>query len=138
MNTPESSQGGQISHFYSNWTHITSDKNLLTIVSQGYNIEFDSNPSDQCSRGQIQFNYVDSEIIDSLLNKLISKAVKEETEHCSGEVISSIFFCTKTDGSHRLILNLSNLNDHIEKKHFKMETLKSALPIINLCVILQN
>lgn len=51
-------------------------------------------------------------------------------QHEQGEVLSHIFIRPKTDGSYRLILNLSNLNEHIEKKHFKMETLKSALNLV--------
>ena len=41
--------------------------------------------------------------------------------------VSSIFLWPKQDGSYRLILNLKNLNDYVDKLHFKMETLKSAL-----------
>ena len=46
----------------------------------------------------------------------------KETTHCTGEYISSIFIRPKKDGTYRLILNLKNLNDHVEYHHFKMDT----------------
>ena len=37
------------------------------------------------------------------------------------------------------ILNLSRLNDHIEKVQFKMETLKNALQLVTQgCYLLKN
>ena len=38
-----------------------------------------------------------------------------------------IFIFPKKDGTYRLILNLKNLNDHVEYHHFKMDTLQSAI-----------
>ena len=44
--------------------------------------------------------------------------------------ISNIFIRPKSDGSHRLILNLKYLNEDVEHIHFKMETLRCVLPMI--------
>lgn len=41
--------------------------------------------------------------------------------------VSNIFIRHKKDNSIRLILNLKKLNEHVDTKHFKMETLKSAV-----------
>ena len=46
--------------------------------------------------------------------------------------MSSIFTREKRDGSYRMILNLKQLNKHIEYEHFKMESLESVLNIIRL------
>ena len=73
----------------------------------------------------------EQEIISSLLNKFEQKGVIVETEHEEGEILSNIFIRPKADGSHRLILNLSRLNEHVDKITFKMETLKSALQMIS-------
>ena len=51
------------------------------------------------------------------------KGVISETTHCPGEYISTIFIRPKKDGGFRLILNLKNLNEHVEYQHFKMDTL---------------
>ena len=53
-----------------------------------------------------------------------------ETTHCSGEYLSTIFIRPKQDGGHRLILNLNNLNKHVEYHHFKMDTSQSAIRLI--------
>ena len=66
-----------------------------------------------------------------MLNKFEQKGVIVETEHEEGEILSNIFIRPKADGSHRLILNLSRLNEHVDKITFKMETLKSALQMIS-------
>ena len=65
------------------------------------------------------------------MQKFLDKQIIEEVNHEPGEVLSHIFLRPKPDGSNRLILNLSNLNEHIERKHFKMETLKSVLNLVH-------
>ena len=121
---------GKISNSLQVWKTITSDRNLLNIVCQGYHLEFDSKPCGKCSRREIKFNENEQVVIDSLLGKLSQKEVIEPAYHQSGEVVSNIFIRPKPDGSYRLILNLSNLNEHLEYKHFKMETFKSALELV--------
>ena len=40
------------------------------------------------------------------------------------------FLCGKRSGKYRMILNLKGLNQHIEKHHFKMDTLWSAVKLM--------
>ena len=129
-NKPKNFQAGKISQYYENWLKLTSDKALLDIVKNGYDIVFESEPCSRCNRQEIKFNKNEKTIITSLLSELFEKHVIEKSIHEQGEVISNIFVRPKPDGSHRLILNLSHLNDHVEKVHFKMETLKSALQLV--------
>lgn len=127
---PDNFQAGNISMCYDSWSKLTNDKTLLNIVKYGYEIEFETQPCPKCNRKAINFNGKEQEIVNELLSKLYDKGVIEESVHEEGEVLSHIFVRPKSDGSHRLILNLSRLNDHIEKIHFKMETLKSALQLV--------
>ena len=129
-NKPENFIAGKISNNYENWKKITSDKFLLDIVANGYKLEFESHPCLLCTQKPIKFNKHEKSVITELLEKLQNKGIIKRVKHEFGEVISNIFIRPKHDGSHRLILNLSKLNDHIEKIHFKMETLKSALNFI--------
>ena len=62
--------------------------------------------------------------------KLLGKGVVQKVRHTEGEFLSNIFLRPKKDGSYRLILNLKNLNQCVTYKHFKMETLASALQLI--------
>ena len=102
----------------------------MDIVKYGYEIEFESEPCEFCNRQPIKFNEVEQDIISKLLNKFEDKGVIIKSEHEPGEILSHIFIRPKSDGTHRLILNLSRLNDHVDKITFKMETLKSALQMI--------
>ena len=47
----------------------------------------------------------------------------------TAEYISRIFLKQKTDGTQGLILNLTSLNDYLEYKHFKMQTLHMNLTL---------
>ncbi|XP_071127737.1 uncharacterized protein [Mytilus edulis] len=129
-NTTDNFVAGKISQYSETWKTITSDRNLLNIVCQGYHLEFECEPCGTCSRKEIKFNESEQIVIDNLLTKFLHKKVIEPVIHQYGEVLSSIFIRPKADGSFRLILNLSNLNEHLEYKHFKMETFKSALELV--------
>ena len=50
--------------------------------------------------------------------------------HEEGEFISPIFVTPKSEGEHRLILNLKSLNEHIDIEHFKMQDLKEILKLV--------
>ena len=102
----------------------------MNIIKNGYEIEFESEPCEQCNRIPIKFNLTEEAIIDKLLNKFESKGVIVKSKHEPGEILSHVFIRPKSDGTHRLILNLSRLNEHVDKITFKMETLKSALQMI--------
>ena len=69
-------------------------------------------------------------MIKEEVNKPLKKGVAVECEHEPLEYISPIFLKEKTDGTQRLILNLKNLNKHLEYKHFKMQTLQTTLTLI--------
>lgn len=129
-NTPDSFVAGKITNFWLNWTQVTSDKYLLDIVAKGFDIMFETGPCQSCSRNELTFNTNEDKIVDDLLQNFLGKKVVEPVNHKIGEVISHIFIRPKSDGSYRLILNLSNLNEHIEYCHFKMETLKHVLTLV--------
>ena len=99
-------------------------------MKSGHNIEFASEPCVFCNRSPINFNLKEQDIISNIIKNFEEKGVIVKSHHEPGEIISHIFIRPKADGSHRLILNLSKLNDHVEKITFKMETLKSALQMI--------
>lgn len=103
-----------------------------------HEIEFESEPCEGCNRIPINFNGKEREIISKLLENFESKGVIVESEHEVGEILSHIFIRPKSDGTYRLILNLSRLNDHVDKTTFKMETLKSALHMIRKGVFLRK
>ena len=54
----------------------------------------------------------------------------ETAVHTEPEFISNIFIRPKKNGSHRLILNLRDLNDFIEYHHFKMDTIETVIGLM--------
>jgi len=122
--------GGRLKQFASQWQCITSDPFILNSVKH-YKIEFENGEPQQCMPPkEINFTQQEQEVIDMEIDKLLIKGVISETTHCPGEYISTIFVRPKKDGGHRLILNLKNLNEHVEYHHFKMDTLQSAIRLM--------
>ena len=80
------------------------------------------NPNQTRPRPEIEFDSNEKEIID-----LLELGVIEPAVHSPGEYISTIFVRKKKSGKYRMILNLKGLNKRIEKRHFKMDTLWSAV-----------
>ena len=87
-------------------------------------LDFEQEPPSQNSKvmsGQASQNVMVE------INKLV---VTEYTEHEKREFISPIFFRSKSDGTRRLILNLTILNEFLEYNHFKMEAIHSVANLI--------
>ena len=120
-------KAGRVARFLQNWEEITSNKEILSCIS-GTKIEFETAPT-QHAFHHTNFSTEESDIISDEMKKLKSKGMIEPAEHELGEIISRIFLCPKKDGSHRLILNLEELNKSMVYHHFNMDTLNT---IINL------
>ena len=129
-NLPDNFVGGKISSHVSNWEDITSDNWVLNIVQFGYDIEFEEVPPECLTKRQIIFNSTEEIVMSREIDKLLSAHVIRPITRDEVKYVSSIFLRPKRDGSYRLILNLKNLNDYVDKLHFKMENLKSALTIV--------
>ena len=70
-----------------------------------------------------RFSSSECEVIEGKIQKLLEKNIIRPCPHEVEEIISNTFLRSKKDGSHRLILNLKNLNQFAECKHFKMDSL---------------
>ena len=68
---------------------------------------------------EIIFSNVETGFIDTEIKRLLEKGVIVPSCHETGEFVSAIFVRPKPDGSHRLILNLKRLNEHVAYHHFK-------------------
>ena len=69
-------------------------------------------------------------IIDMKLNKMMLKRVIIPCGQERIECVSPIFITPKSDGGHRLILNLKRFNDAVVYQHFKMDSIKTVLQLI--------
>ena len=122
-------KSGRLEKFTHCWQKITSDTEILQMVSGQY-IEFDTKPCQTHPPALKCFSAAENDIISTEVANLLQKAVIVETSHEPGEFISSIFVRPKKDGSHRMILNLKNLNKHVQYNHFKMDTLQSVISLM--------
>ncbi|CAC5424294.1 unnamed protein product [Mytilus coruscus] len=75
QNTTDIFVAGKISYYSETWKTITSDRNLLNVVCQGYHLEFE--PCSKCSRKENKFNDSEQIVIDSLLTIFLDKKVIE-------------------------------------------------------------
>ena len=122
-------EGGRIRHFAENWKKLTSDKEILKIVD-GLELEFEFEPYQNQIPPQTKFSQNECILLDAEIQKLLTKHVIYESCHESGEFISPIFLRPKKEGTHRMILNLKNLNQFIKYHHFKMDSLQTVLQMI--------
>ena len=79
-----------------------------------------------------ELNLQDSEkcAIDNEISRLLELDIIGKSDYEHNQYVSTIFARKKKDGKHRMILNLSKLNEHIEYHHFKMDTLEHAISLI--------
>ena len=122
-------QAGRLSKHVDFWRSLTRDKNVLDTIS-GLSIEFVKHPKQtfvpsEYRHTEEEMKFLDSEIVKLLKKGIISKAKSQESQY-----ISNVFLRDKKDGSFRMILNLSDLNEVVEYHKFKMDTLASAISLI--------
>ena len=129
LSTFNSCTAGRLKNFVSKWQTITSDQRILNAI-RGVRIDFIEQPTQFFVPSQYNFNPLEVEIIDQKIDCFLERGIIEKTTHSTGEYISNVFIRPKKDGSHRLILNLKQLNRSVEYHHFKMENLKNAITLM--------
>ena len=122
-------RAGRVAQFYENWRDLTHDQEILTDI-RGTNIECNTAPQ-QHKLSHKQFSKDNTPIIESEVEKLLSKGVIEPAQHEQREILSNIFIRSKTDGTYRLILNLKEFNKHVSYCHFKMDTLNTIIKLMS-------
>ena len=122
-------QAGSVSRNIPKWGEFTSDPWILQTVS-GYHLEFETTPH-QLNRPKFpKFSEGETAFIESEIKKLISKGAVTEVSPCDNEFISTVLVPKKT-GDFRPVINLKHLNQFVEKIHFKMENIRTALNCIS-------
>ena len=113
------------------WERITSDPYILHVVN-GLELEFEEGVPPAQIRVPLPYKLNSSELksVDDELSRLQEKGVIEHAMPEEGQFISNIFVREKKDGAHRIILDLSKLNEHIAYHHFKMDTFDTAVQLI--------
>ena len=121
-------KGGQTAQFWHEWANFTTEKYILADVS-GINIECIEIPIQHVLKGH-KPNEPNIENIDKAVGTLFTKGIVSVTREQSGQVIPDIFLHPKKDGTHRLILNLKRFNETVEYHHFKMDSLRNIIQLM--------
>ena len=128
-NTPENFQGGKIQHSLHEWRKLSSDIEVTNIVL-GKCLKFDSLPNQVEVPKPYVLTKAERKMLDEALDNFLQKEVIELADNSHPSFYSNIFPVTKNDGTARVILNLKNLNEHVDQKHFKMDSIKNALQLM--------
>ena len=127
----EDFQGGNLRNCLPFWKSLTSDQWVLNIIA-GMKIKLESFPKQINIPKPIVFELNEAEIIEQKIQEMLAKGIIKRAPKgdITDEFISNIFIRKKKDGGHRIILNLKKFNDHVEKQHFKMQSLFSAIELM--------
>jgi hypothetical protein len=131
MKLPEIPVGGRLKHFLPNWKKITQDNWVLSIIQQGYKLEFLEKPVFNGVK-ESTVNVKKLDIIQKEIHSLLEKDVivpVSENQKQSG-FYSTIFLVEKKTGGLRPVINLRPLNKYLRKIHFKMDTLSTVLNLV--------
>ena len=78
----------------------------------------------------LPFAKYEVDIIDNIVDSFLELGMIERTINTNDDFVSNVFIRNKKNGSHRLILNLINLNTFIEYHHFKMDTIETVINLM--------
>ena len=123
-------KAGRISERIYSWKQITRDKFIIADVA-GVKLEFVETPWQNEPIPELRFSQTESNIVRKEVYNLQKKGVVIPVQHQEGEFISNIFLRQKKDkDKFRMIVNLTQLNNFVIYRHFKMESLDAALKMI--------
>ena len=111
------------------WCSLTSDSYILKTVA-GTLLEFEAVPVQMSRPRPLPFAKYEVDIIDEIVDNFLASGMIERTINTNDDFVSNVFIRNKKNGSHRLILNLINLNMFIEYHHFKMDTIETVINLM--------
>ena len=121
---------GKIKRHVDFWKSLTNDRNILKMV-KACDIEFDAQPSQAKPPLPYKYSQDKKRKIDLELLSMLDKKVIEETNSDDVLFLSNIFTKDKSDGSLRVILDLTELNEFVTYRHFKMDSLQTAINLMS-------
>ena len=123
--------GGRLQAFLPAWSAIMNDAFVLSVIEGGYSIELaEPLPGGVVRLSSPRMSPHAAGGIAAEVAALCSKGVVERVADHPRLCLSPVFLVPKRSGKYGMILNLKRINTHISPVHFRMETLKSILPLL--------
>lgn len=122
--------GGRIQFFYQNWLQITDDQWILSLIREGYKLEFQSIPKFNTikqTKLPTENMHLLLQEVDILLKK---EAIEPVFQNLEEGFYSTFFLVPKKTGGMRPVINLKPLNVYLRTQHFKMDTMKTVLNLV--------
>lgn len=120
---------GRLKNFKHEWEKLTTDTHILSYIA-GYKIPFDKMPRQLAPPPEPNLSELERKDHRTAINDLLLKGAISKCKTEKGEYLSPYFLRKKPSGEHRFILNLKKLNQFLTAPHFKMESLKNAIKLI--------
>ena len=128
--TEELGSAARLPHFLARWSQVTDSQFILNIVANGYMIQFESEPYQEFFA---PFELSDEDVIickRKVEQFLLSGAIVR-VQPCQGQFLSNIFpVIKKSLMDHRIIIDLSSLNEFVRKCVFKLDSLNMIMSMI--------
>ena len=121
--------GGRLCQFVEGWKHITNDPYVFSIVAKDNRLRFTSPPLLLQTPWEIQF-LKGSQKIQGMweqISLMIQKNAISEISPDTPGFYSNVFLVRKASGGRRPVIDLKQLNHHIDAPHFRMHTISSVL-----------
>lgn len=123
-------KAGNIKFYLQNWEKISSDQDILSVV-RGLKLTFVSPPVQEGKVREYKFDNQTFSVLNQEIQVLIARGIISLGETSTAKFLSNVFSVPKPNGKVRMILDLSKLNDFIEKIHFKMDHLETAIAMMS-------
>ena len=111
------------------WLKLTHDPFVINNV-KGVQIDLNEIPQQAKAPEDFHMSIKNRDLLNNVVREHLAKGIVEVATPTRGQYISNVFLRPKPNGKHRLILDLSVLNESIVYRHFKMENLKTAIDLI--------
>ncbi len=121
--------GARLTHFARAWEE-TGDAFASSVVSKGLRVGLQDEPWQERLREfplqQEQELLVHQEVLALLSKRAVRRLPFPQTQPAPRTFVSAIFCVPKKDGGLRPCLDLRGLNEHVEKRYFKLESLTTV------------